>query len=367
MRRFATLLCTLALFGLAFALAAPALAGTPVSNLGILKGVTYSPTPSDYHPGMWKYEDSDFATSQFKALWGSANGVGREDLKNISQDLHANFIRLYDWNQANDHGEFLDTAASYGIKVAVPISDWYLQQYETGASSHNQVEAWVDNIVAEAYSHRAGVAMFTVGNEPELNGISATTVAAIMEMIVEEEVKLGVSSSNLLAVSAPVSFATLGDEHNRPAIVELTRIKNAIDANSTLSASNFYQNRYLASVNAFNNGTDISNFISTYSSAFPGSKVIFTELGRSDQEAGGDQAGWVSGQARAALSGGASLGCAIFNYQDQSWKAGPEGHFGLDTVTAGTTQITYNRGTFPLDTFTHKASFDAVAAIYAAH
>lgn len=364
MRRLASLLCALAL--IAFA-AAPALAGTPVSNLGILKGVTYSPTPSDYKQGMWKYEDSDFCTSQFKALWGVSNGVGREDLKHISQDLHANFIRLYDWNQANDHGEFLDTAASYGIKVAVPISDWYLEQYETKQSSYDTVKGWVYNIVKEAYDHRAGVAMFSVGNEYDLDHkINANTVAAIMEMIVAAEVQLGVASSDLLAVCSPVSFAQTSSRG--PAIDALAGLKTAIEASHTLSSHSFYQDRYVAAVNCFNPGSDLTTFINTtFPAAFPGTKLIFTELGRSDQEAGGDQAGWVKAQAEAALSGGASLGCAIFHYEDQSWKSGPEGHFGLNTVTAGTTQINYDRGAYPLDVYSHKASFDAIAGVYAKH
>jgi hypothetical protein len=364
MRRFAPLLCALALFASATALAVPALAGSSAINLGTLKGVTYSPTPSDYSPGAWKYEDSDFGTNDFKALWGTSGGVGREDLKHISQDLHANFIRLYDWNQANNHGDFLDTAASYGLKVAVPISDWYLQQYESGHSS--QVRGWVNNIVDEAYSHRAGVLMFTVGNEPELNNISAGTVAAVMAMIVEEEVRLGVSSSDLLAVCAPVSFAVLNDPHGRPAIAELTQIKDAMESNATLSAHNFYQDRYVAGVNCFNPGSDLTTFMNTYASAFPGSKFIFTELGRSESDTS-NQADFVKHQAEAALSGGPSLGCAIFNYQDQAWKGGSEAHFGLDTVTAGTTQITYSRGTFPLDSFTHKASFNSIATVYGQH
>jgi hypothetical protein len=365
-RRFATLSRALALLALAATLTtAPALAGSSAIDLGTLKGVTYSPTPSDYSPGMWKYESSDFCTNDFKALWGkNGDGVGRQDLKHISEDLHANFIRLYDWDPANDHGAFLDTAASYGIKVAVPISNWFLQQYQSGNSG--KVQGWVDTIVDEAYSHRSGVLMLTVGNEPELNGISAATVAAVMEMIVEEEVKLGVASSNLLAVCAPVSFSVQDDAHGRPAIAELSKIKDAIASNATLSANNFYQDRYVAGVNCFNPGSDLATFSQTFAAAFPGSKFIFTELGRSESDTS-NQADFVKGQAQAALAGGPSLGCAIFNYQDQAWKGGSEAHFGLNTVTAGTTQITYSRGTYPLDSFTHKASFDAIAEVYKNH
>jgi hypothetical protein len=222
--------------------------------------------------------------------------VGREDLKHISQDLHANFVRLYDWNPGNDHGEFLDTAASYGVKVAIPISNWFLQQYQNG--HEGQVQEWVHHIVDEAYAHRAGVLMFSVGNEPELNGINASTVAAIMQYIVEEEIALG-KGSDMLPMTSPVSFAVGDDPQHRPAIAELTKIKDAINANSYLKSKNAYQDLYVGSVNCFNPGSDITNFINTYAAAFPGSKLLFTELGRSDSETS-DQAAFVKAQAQAA-------------------------------------------------------------------
>jgi len=112
----------------------------------------------DYH-GSWpgwnserfkQTEDSDFANDAFASLWGKQyqdapsgdpskphdNGTNyRDDLGTIHKDGF-NLIRLYDWNMARgttatsntglDHINFLNYAKELGIKVVVPVSNFFL-------------------------------------------------------------------------------------------------------------------------------------------------------------------------------------------------------------------------------------------------
>lgn len=116
----------------------------------------------DYH-GSWpgwnsvpatQTEDSDFANDAFASLWGKGyqaapagdpsqpanNGTNyRDDLGTIAKDGF-NLIRLYDWNMARgttatsdvglDHLNFLNYAKSLGIKVVVPVSNFFLSNNE---------------------------------------------------------------------------------------------------------------------------------------------------------------------------------------------------------------------------------------------
>jgi hypothetical protein len=113
----------------------------------------------DYH-GFWpgwnsvkftQTEDSDFANDAFASLWGKSyqeayqpsystpanNGTNyRDDLGTLAKDGF-NLIRLYDWNPSRgtapaepfvglDHINFLNYAKSLGMKVVVPVSNYFL-------------------------------------------------------------------------------------------------------------------------------------------------------------------------------------------------------------------------------------------------
>ncbi|MBL6446006.1 hypothetical protein JMN32_06780 [Fulvivirga sp. 29W222] len=116
----------------------------------IWRGVDYSPTwPTWSATPNTQTGDSDFANDAFQSLWSNKylpaptndpsgpvkNSNYRDDLKTIS-DLGFNLIRLYNWNMARgttsssntglDHINFLNYAYSLGLKVVVPISDYFL-------------------------------------------------------------------------------------------------------------------------------------------------------------------------------------------------------------------------------------------------
>lgn len=115
------------------------------------RGVDYSPTWPTWVVGAGgtQTNDSDFANDAFQSLWGNAyqaapagdpsvpvsNSKYRDDLATISS-FGFNLIRLYDWDMARgtaqgsdtglDHINFLNYANSLGLKVVIPVSDYFL-------------------------------------------------------------------------------------------------------------------------------------------------------------------------------------------------------------------------------------------------
>lgn len=115
------------------------------------RGVDYSPTWPTWVVGTGgtQTNDSDFANDAFQSLWGKAyqaapagdpsmpvsNSKYRDDLATISS-FGFNLVRLYDWDMARgtaqgsdtglDHINFLNYANSLGLKVVIPVSDYFL-------------------------------------------------------------------------------------------------------------------------------------------------------------------------------------------------------------------------------------------------
>jgi len=118
----------------------------------IYRGVDYNPTWPGWVVGANATQtgDSDFANDAFASLWGAGyqappagdtsapvnNGSNyRDDLKTIA-DAGFNLVRLYNWDMARgttsssntglDHINFLNYAQSLGLKVVVPVGDFFL-------------------------------------------------------------------------------------------------------------------------------------------------------------------------------------------------------------------------------------------------
>jgi hypothetical protein len=119
----------------------------------IYRGVDYSPTWPGWSPdasGM-QTSDSDLANDAFASLWGKQyqpapagdlsvpkdnGGNYRNDLGTIASDGF-NLVRLYNWGPARgtspaddlkglDHINFLNYAKTLGLKIIVPVSDFFL-------------------------------------------------------------------------------------------------------------------------------------------------------------------------------------------------------------------------------------------------
>ena len=135
----------------------------------IWRGVDYSPTWPNWSQGAGNSQtnDSDFANDAFASFWAASyqtpptysnsvpikNGSNyRDDIGTISSEGF-NVVRLYDWDMsrgtsvpnpvspstptAQDHYNFLNYANSKGVKVVVPVSDYFIsnQQYAWGTTS----------------------------------------------------------------------------------------------------------------------------------------------------------------------------------------------------------------------------------------
>lgn len=187
----------------------------------IYRGVDYSPTWPKWvvGTGATQTADSDFANDAFQSFWsdkyrsapsGDAgkphdNGSNyRDDLKTIRDDGF-NLVRLYNWDMARGsssvsgpalgHINFLDYADELGLKIVVPVSDYFLgdNQYawngQTPSSSYsfssaptgiqNDFNLFVSSITDPKTNkiHNA-IHSISVGNEGDIGqGISGTTAS----------------------------------------------------------------------------------------------------------------------------------------------------------------------------------------------
>ncbi|MGD9648897.1 MAG: DUF4214 domain-containing protein [Pirellulales bacterium] len=116
------------------------------------RGVDYHGFWPGWHAEQFKQtEDSDFANDAFQSLWGKQfmaatepsfssphdNGTNyRDDLGTLAREGFT-LVRLYDWNPARgtapgdplkglDHINFLNYAKSLGMKVVVPVSNYFI-------------------------------------------------------------------------------------------------------------------------------------------------------------------------------------------------------------------------------------------------
>ncbi len=193
-----------------------------------LRGMAYAPSPSDFtttchDPNSCKYFDSDFANDDFKGLWSSENpggtGQGRADLESMAMNLDVNFVRLYDWSGPDfrHHINFLNEANGHGIKVAVPISNFTLQCIRGDQDcvfngvpgitfAKNNIKSILGELITNGKPHEA-IAMWTIGNEFDINNFHPDVVATAIQFLIEAEEELGVTDdANKLPITVPISL-----------------------------------------------------------------------------------------------------------------------------------------------------------------
>ncbi len=144
-----------------------------------IRGMCYQVTPTDYFvPAPVKYGNTDFANSDFKALWGTddkgktrtihfpdTTTKAQGDLQTLA-DMGVNLIRLYGWqgrfNSNNtpwvNHQSFLDECDSLGIKVIVPLT---VTDVESTTSINYLDIEWV---VSQTCNH-SSVVFYSIANE----------------------------------------------------------------------------------------------------------------------------------------------------------------------------------------------------------
>ncbi|NBG67442.1 hypothetical protein [Acidiluteibacter ferrifornacis] len=363
-----------------------------IPGLKNIKGICYSPAPSDDAPAPpQKFFDTDFTNSCFPLLWDDANS-GRGDIKNLAS-MGVNFIHLYNWSvppapgaalgsYQRSHTTFLKKCGDEGINVFIPISNYFLEQIHSGNGStvKTQIAAMVNEAYNGGTTPYGGAAMWGIGNEYDLapsSEFGVDDVVTAMEYLVDAEKLQKIESANLLPVTSPVSFAVLKGASG-PGIEGVKALKTAIEASSKLGKS-FWQTRFVASTNPNNSGSFVNNYIAnTFPQAFPDTYFFFSEMGI-DILAGSsvttekEQADYVLDQLNNTSPSGNFVGRCVFQFLDQTaMKSGSQATFGMNKFSGNSTEgiiqpqnyVPGGGASYKVDTLTKKPLYNSVMSSY---
>ncbi len=370
--------------------------GGPAKAPSALQGLAYTPEPSDYgtnHGQGQTYYDSDFANDDFTALWGdytdpqSGQSIGRKDLANLSTNLKVNLIRLYDWYPppSRNHIPFLDECQRDGIKVIVPISNYFVGLVQAqDPSAPMLIKALAGEVYQTGQTGQTGqphpaAAMFSISNEYELSqgAITADGIAKTAALLLQAEAQLGVADEARLPITSPVSFAVEPPSPD-PAI---SAIRGLAAAFSNAGLTDVFTARFIAGINVYSPGSADATYVLT---TFPNdfgmmpSSLLFTEIGQnSDSTNGGEsgQATYVMGQLSALeplwrdpqkTLNGYFLGACVFQFLDQTFKGGAEAEYGIYKFSGSTLGMAKTRSgqSYPVDKLTAKAVVGTLQAAF---
>lgn len=157
--------------------------------MSLYKGICYQPFPPGYNPSSANttciYFGSDIAYDPMTPLWGTnyksskgsaCGGAGNAQCRNDLQTVHgmgANLVRLYDWEPRNHHLNFLNYCDNLGIKVLVPVSNYFVKPDQGLPNRDNLIPALIKSFSnADGTDFHPAVVGIIVGNEPRLNGFT---------------------------------------------------------------------------------------------------------------------------------------------------------------------------------------------------
>ena len=389
-------------------------AGKFVRDYRPIKGFAYEPQPSDWagtDPGTSVNFDSDYYNADFRKLWGPE---GRDDLGTMA-DIGVNLVHIYNWNPGRKYHEaFLSYAAQKGIGVTIPISnytDCLLAgndcQGVKGPGSYRNAYSNIEKIFNQVYAGkkpRPGAAMWLVYNEfdetyREGKPIPADSVLFSIQSILQLEKDNGIAPEDRLAIS--VTTTTSGkfgpaqgigptqdvrDVLRKSAEAGGTRTWRGGDGQAvTLDAipDGFWQRRYIASTNPFQDATALAKMINTtWPNAFKGGDkwsdlppMFFGETGFSAADFGGSYdrtaeaiRSTLTCTNPIAAGNGFFLGSAIFEYSEENRKAGHgvQGYAKPPRKTTAETTKEWDGGaqtqktTYTVDALTPYPTWDAV-------
>ena len=326
-----------------------------------IQGMAYMPGPSNYKKGMPSdtlYGTSDFYNNIFSQLWGYIDvgpGIGRQDLRRFHNQLGVNFIHCYDWaapiTQIDQNGQrlvfrehvgFLGKCSELGMKATVPISNYTMQLLSEGKAEEARKN--VEQIIPEVYSGGrpiAGVGMWKIFNEFELwFDRNPAHVVTAMKWIAEWEASNGIADESALPMMVCTSFGT---EDNIQGAAYLGKVRDVLLKAGKIGNTDpaaFWNERIVFATNPQNDGPDIADYLANRLPAYwsrhsiPAPPVMFTELGSSIQQTGGEtqQAEWMSRQIAASRPGGSNgmmLGACVFLNEERPWEDGAEKGFGV--------------------------------------
>jgi hypothetical protein len=304
-----------------------------------VKGMCYVPAPSDYTttcPVSPKpiYYDSDFYNADFQQLWGTSGSPARGDLQAIA-GLAVNFLHLYDWDrpQARNHLPFLAEASARGMKLAVPISNYYVQQQNQG---------WIDDIVGEITANNPpAVVMWAIGNEIDTGDpTAAAQVATIAQWIAAKD------TSRLITVPLKLPFEG-----------KMQVLKQAFDAQGL---TDLWNRNFIASINVYDDAAALQSHVEHFHELYPTVPLLVSEINRPLSMVGDDPATQAQQllaqlQKSAAMAGDGShpyfFGSYVFQWMEKPWACpDDEKHFGINAFSGSLgTGSTTSGQSYPVD------------------
>ena len=336
-----------------------ALARCKAFGVANIQGIAYMPGPTDYtesQPADSLYNDSDFYNNIFEKLWGMGE-PGRKDLYRFRQQLGVNFIHCYDWAAPvsqivdgqlklfREHVGFLRVCAELGMKATVPISNYTMQLLMEGKTDLARKN--VEQVINEVYSSGAprapirGVGMWKIFNEYNLSkDRNPAHVVTVMTWIAEWEAKNQIPDLCALPVMVCTSF---GMEDGIEGAGYLKKVRDLLLQRKKIGnydPATFWNERIVFATNPQNPGPNIQDYLANRLPNYwkryniPVPPVMFTELGSSIEQAGGEsqQAEWLSQQIAASKPGssnGMMLGASVFLNEERPWRDGSERTFGI--------------------------------------
>tara|TARA_A100000171_G_scaffold47928_1_gene54660 strand:- start:1209 stop:2519 length:1311 start_codon:yes stop_codon:yes gene_type:complete len=294
----------------------------------ILRGMNYSPTWIGWSPGQpGQFSDSDFFNDAFEAMWNKGETSGsqvhqyRDDLGVIS-NAGLNLIRLFNWGptrgwngtKGNGHISALNRASTLGMKVIVPVSNYFLSDDKYAwdntdpddsfsfSSAPTGIQSDLTNFISSVTvsgSIHSAVHSFSVGNEIDLNNmvgqgtsgpVSPTSrLKRVIWWLINLQAKC--ADSGLLFTS-PISDGDQGGTEAATPSYWFQAIVNGVTNSTSLpngtvsggettfkstisglsTAASSYASWYYNSVNIYTTGSKLSSTIGQYDSWTANSK-----------------------------------------------------------------------------------------------
>jgi hypothetical protein len=232
-----------------------------------------------------------------------------------------------------NHLPFLAEANARGMKVAVPITNYYVQQ---------QNQAWIDDIVGEITTNNPpAVVIWAIGNEIDTGDpTAAAQVATIAQWIAAKD------TSRLITVPLKLPFEG-----------KMQVLKQAFDAKGL---TNLWERNFIASINVYDDAPALQVHVESFHSLFPTVPLLVSEMNRPLSMVGNDR----SAQAQQLLSQlqkssamvgdgthGYFFGSYVFQWMEKPWECpDDEKFFGINAFSGSLgTGTTTSGQSFPVD------------------
>ena len=300
-------------------------------------GICYSAFPAPYNPSMANttclFFGSDIAYDPMEPLWGkdytsSSTGSecsnGRDDVKTMA-DMGVSLIRLYDWEPRNDHLNFLDHCHSLGVKVLVPVSNYFLTNGFSDRAIHipDLIKSFSNKAVTDYHPAIAGI---IIGNEPGLNGFGSSECADFTLSWVQIE-QAQFKDFSMPIIGHPVDFGLYGGKFPcwgfwKSLLNHLNGVTTRnLDKRLFLAPQTYNDSHYLFT-DAGNGASD--GFVDITADKFK-KPILFTEIGQDRTKDFYQRV--IQGQLGGAHSyasahPGKLLGVCFFQFADKVWQKG---------------------------------------------